>query len=163
MKTLFLQAPSFDGFDGGAGSRYQAKREIKSFWYPTWLAQPAALVPGSRLLDAPADELTVDQTLAIAEQFELVIMHTSTPSFPTDAKFAELLKERRPGILVGMVGAKVAVDAAGALEASAAIDFVAREEFDYTCKDIAACPSRTCRESATGRRTAPSSTMPGAR
>ena len=41
MRTLFLQAPSFDGFDGGAGSRYQAKREIKSFWYPTWLAQPA--------------------------------------------------------------------------------------------------------------------------
>ena len=56
LKTLFLQAPSFDGFDGGAGSRYQAKREVKSFWYPTWLAQPAALVPGSRVLDAPADE-----------------------------------------------------------------------------------------------------------
>ena len=37
LKTLFLQAPSFDGFDGGAGSRYQAKREIKSFWFPTWL------------------------------------------------------------------------------------------------------------------------------
>ena len=54
MKTLFLQPPSFDGFDGGAGSRYQAKREIKSFWFPTWLAQPAALVPGSRLIDAPA-------------------------------------------------------------------------------------------------------------
>ena len=45
IRTLFLQAPSFDGFDGGAGSRYQAKREIKSFWFPTWLAQPAALVP----------------------------------------------------------------------------------------------------------------------
>ena len=66
MKTLFLQAPSFDGFDGGAGSRYQAKREIRSFWYPTWLAQPAALVPGSRLLDAPADGLSVEETLAIA-------------------------------------------------------------------------------------------------
>ena len=49
MKTLFLQPPSFEGFDGGAGSRYQARREIRSFWYPTWLAQPAALVPGSRL------------------------------------------------------------------------------------------------------------------
>ena len=45
MKTLFLHPPSFDGFDGGAGSRYQARREIRSFWYPTWLAQPAALVP----------------------------------------------------------------------------------------------------------------------
>ena len=53
MRTLFLQAPSFDGFDGGAGSRYQARREIKSFWFPTWLAQPAALVEGSRLVDAP--------------------------------------------------------------------------------------------------------------
>ena len=64
MNTLFLQAPSFDGFDGGAGSRFQAKREIKSFWYPTWLAQPAAMVPDSRLV-APADDLSVDQTLAI--------------------------------------------------------------------------------------------------
>ena len=53
MRTLFLQAPSFDGFDGGAGSRYQARREIRSFWYPTWLAQPAALVEGSKLVDAP--------------------------------------------------------------------------------------------------------------
>jgi hopanoid biosynthesis associated radical SAM protein HpnJ len=138
MKTLFLQAPSFEGFDGGAGSRYQAKREIKSFWYPTWLAQPAAMVPDSRLLDAPADALNTEQTLAIAEDFELVILHTSTPSFPTDARFAELLKMRKPGILIGMVGAKVAVDAEASLLASEAIDFVAREEFDYTCKDIAA-------------------------
>src|ERR1041385_3442419 len=102
MRTLFLQAPSFDGFDGGAGSRYQAKREIRSFWYPTWLAQPAALVPGSRLLDAPADGRDVVQTLTLAAGYDLVIMHTSTPSFPSDARFAELLKERRSGIVVGM-------------------------------------------------------------
>ena len=60
MKTLFLQPPSFDGFDGGAGSRYQARREIRSFWYPTWLAQPAALVPGSRLIDAPPAGIGLD-------------------------------------------------------------------------------------------------------
>ena len=53
MKTLFLSPPSYDGFDGGAGSRYQAKREVTSFWYPTWLAQPAALVPDCRLMDCP--------------------------------------------------------------------------------------------------------------
>ncbi|MDB5839484.1 MAG: Radical domain protein [Herminiimonas sp.] len=137
MKTLFLQAPSFDGFDGGAGSRYQAKREIKSFWYPTWLAQPAAMVPDSRVLDAPADGLDIGQTLAIAADYGLVILHTSTPSFPTDAKFAELLKMRKPAIVIGMVGAKVAVDAEESLLASDAIDFVAREEFDYTCKEVA--------------------------
>src|ERR1017187_3082037 len=93
LRTLFLQAPSFDGFDGGAGARYQAKREIKSFWFPTWLAQPAALVPNSRLLDAPADDLTVDESLKIARDYDLVIMHTSTPSFPTDAKFAQMLRQ----------------------------------------------------------------------
>jgi len=80
LKTLFLQAPSFDGFDGGAGSRYQAKREIKSFWFPTWLAQSAALVPNSRLLDAPADELTVDESREIARGYDLVISSESGPA-----------------------------------------------------------------------------------
>ena len=138
MKTLFLQAPSFDGFDGGAGSRYQAKREIKSFWYPTWLAQPAALVPDSRVLDAPADGLNFRETLDIAAGYELVIIHTSTPSFPTDAKFAEELKAIKPKIMIGMVGAKPAVDPSGTLGASPAIDFVCGEEFDYTCQEVAA-------------------------
>src|SRR5579884_3135884 len=109
MKTLFLQPPSFEGFDGGAGSRYQARREIRSFWYPTWLAQPAALVPGSRLIDAPADGLSVEETLRLAASYELVIIHTSTPSFPTDALFAQQLKAANPAVRIGLVGAKVAV------------------------------------------------------
>ena len=63
MRTLFLQAPSFEGFDGGAGARYQNRREIKSFWYPTWLAQPAALVEGSKLIDAPPHRLGLADVL----------------------------------------------------------------------------------------------------
>ncbi len=137
MKTLFLQAPSYDGFDGGAGSRYQAKREIRSFWFPTWLAQPAALVPDSRLLDAPADGLSLEASLAIAEEHDLVIIHTSTPSFPTDAHFAERLKQRKPSVKIGLVGAKAAVDPTGSLNATPAIDFVCGEEFDFTCKEVA--------------------------
>jgi len=27
LKALFLNPPSFEGFDGGAGSRYQAKHK----------------------------------------------------------------------------------------------------------------------------------------
>jgi hopanoid biosynthesis associated radical SAM protein HpnJ len=138
LKTLFLQAPSFEGFDGGAGSRYQAKREIRSFWFPTWLAQPAALVPESRVLDAPADDLSVERCLEIARAFDLVIIHTSTPSFHTDARFAALLKKEKPDIRIGLVGAKVMVDAEGSLCSAPAVDFVCREEFDYTCRDVAA-------------------------
>ncbi|HEX9835450.1 MAG TPA: hopanoid biosynthesis associated radical SAM protein HpnJ, partial [Alphaproteobacteria bacterium] len=66
LKTLFLNPPSFDGFDGGAGARYQATREIRSFWYPTWLAQPAAMVAGSRLVDAPARGLALADVLPLA-------------------------------------------------------------------------------------------------
>jgi hopanoid biosynthesis associated radical SAM protein HpnJ len=138
FKTLFLQAPSFESFDGGAGSRYQAKREIRSFWYPTWLAQPAALVADSRLIDAPADGSSVDQCRAIARDYGLVIMHTSTPSFPTDIRFASLLKSDNPDIRIGLVGAKVMVDAEESLRNAPAVDFVCREEFDFTCRDVAA-------------------------
>jgi tetratricopeptide (TPR) repeat protein len=35
------------GFARDYFRRYQARREVTSFWYPTWLAQPAALVPGA--------------------------------------------------------------------------------------------------------------------
>lgn len=138
LKTLFLQAPSFEGFDGGAGSRYQAKREIRSFWFPTWLAQPAALVPGSRVVDAPADDLSVESCLRIARDYELIIIHTSTPSFASDARFAQLLKKQSPAVRIGLVGAKAMVDAEGTLREAPAVDFVCREEFDYTCRDIAA-------------------------
>src|SRR5215212_9991133 len=107
MKTLFLQPPSVDGFDGGAGSRYQAKREIRSFWYPTWLAQPAALVPGSKLVDAPARDLSVEAVLPMAHDYELAVLHTSTPSFRSDVKVATALKETNPKLKVGTVGAHV--------------------------------------------------------
>jgi hopanoid biosynthesis associated radical SAM protein HpnJ len=137
MKTLFLQPPSFDGFDGGAGSRYQAKREIRSFWFPTWLAQPAALVPDNKLIDAPPARLHLDAVLAEARDYELVVMHTSTPSFASDVKVAEALKDANPKLKIGLVGAKVAVEPEPSLTASSAIDFVAREEFDFTIREVA--------------------------
>ncbi|HXS26640.1 MAG TPA: hypothetical protein VN730_03140 [Steroidobacteraceae bacterium] len=59
MKTLFLHPPSFDGFDGGAGV--------------------------SRLLDAPADGLGLGAVSPLAHEYDLVILHMSSPSFPTDA------------------------------------------------------------------------------
>jgi len=137
MKTLFLNAPSYDGFDGGAGSRYQAKREIKSFWYPTWLAQPAALIPGSKLIDGPAHRLSVEDVLPHAKDYELLVLHTSTPSFSSDVKVAEAMKEMNPKLKIGFVGAKVAVQPTESIMASSAIDFVARNEFDFTIKEIA--------------------------
>jgi hopanoid biosynthesis associated radical SAM protein HpnJ len=137
MRTLFLQAPSFEGFDGGAGSRYQARREIRSFWYPTWLAQPAALVEGSKLVDAPPHRINREQVAASARDYDLAVLHTSAPSFASDVATVKALKAVNPRLKAGLVGAKVAVDPDGSLKASAAIDFVARNEFDFTIKEVA--------------------------
>jgi len=137
LKTLFLSPPSFDGFDGGAGSRYQAKREITSYWYPTWLAQPAALVPGSKLMDAPPHGQTVEDVLQAARDYELVILHTSTPSLANDVECARRLKEQNPDVKVGFIGAHVAVLPEQTLRENPVIDFVCRHEFDYTCKELA--------------------------
>jgi hopanoid biosynthesis associated radical SAM protein HpnJ len=137
MRTLFLQAPSFEGFDGGAGSRYQARREIRSFWYPTWLAQPAALVEGSKLVDAPPHGIKRQQVAESARNYDLAVLHTSAPSFASDVATIKALKAVNPALKVGLVGAKVAVDPDGSLKASPSIDFVARNEFDFTIKEVA--------------------------
>jgi hopanoid biosynthesis associated radical SAM protein HpnJ len=136
-RTLFLSPPSFAGFDGGAGARYQARREITSYWYPTWLAQPAALVPGSKLVDAPPHGLTSEEVLRLAKGYELVIMHTSTPSLLNDIEWAKVLKAQSPGMQVGFIGAHVAVLPDETMAAAPDIDFVCRHEFDYTCLDLA--------------------------
>ena len=137
LRTLFLQAPSYDGFDGGAGSRYQAKREIKSFWYPTWLAQPAALVDTSRLIDAPPHRQTLSDIAPLVKDYDLVVLHTSTPSFQSDVKTIAALKAINPNLRAGLIGAKVAVNADSSLRDAPIVDFVARNEFDFTIKEVA--------------------------
>lgn len=137
MKTLFLNPPSFQGFDGGAGSRYQAKREIKSFWYPTWLAQAAAMIEDSRVVDAPADDLTTDDVLTICKNYDMVIIYTSTPSFSNDAVTAQQIKSQRNDTLIGFVGPHVTVLPEKSLQSAPAIDFVVRKEFELPVKQIA--------------------------
>lgn len=136
MKTLFLNPPSIEGFDGGAGSRYQARREVRSFWYPTWLAQCAALVPDSRLIDAPARGLRPDDVLPLARDYELLVLFTSTPAFENDVRMAEALKAANPDLLVGLVGPHVAVLPEQSLLASEAIDFVTGAEFEHTIREV---------------------------
>lgn len=101
------------------------------------MAQAAALVHESRLIDAPARGLSLSDILPHASDYDLVVIHTSTPSFASDAKVAEALKVENPRLRVGFVGAHVAVLPALSLERAPAVDFVARHEFDYTIKEIA--------------------------
>ncbi len=135
-KTLFLSPPSFEGFDGGAGSRYQCKREVTSYWYPTWLAQLAALVPDSVLIDGPAGGYTLEGLLPEASKFEILIVYTSTPTFANDVMVANAMKDQNPDLLIGFCGAHVMINWQSSMAASPHIDFVCDKEFDFTIKEV---------------------------
>ncbi len=94
------------------------------------------MVENSRLIDAPPHKTTLDDVLGIAKDYDNVVMHTSVPSFKSDVKVAEAMKAVNPSLKIGMIGAKVAVDADKSLRDGAVIDYVARNEFDFTIKEV---------------------------
>ena len=137
LKTLFLNPPSYEDFDGGAGSRYQAKREVWSFWYPTWLAYPTGMIPGARLVDAPPEGLNQEECVAIARDYDFIVIHTSAPSLRKDAETAEKIKSGNRNAVIAMVGGQPTAQPEVTLRASDAIDLVGRKEFDFQMKEVA--------------------------
>jgi hypothetical protein len=71
MRTVFLHPPSFDGYDGGAGTRYHMKPAVHSF------------------------DLTFDDIVPELANRDLAVMHTSTPSRTSD-----LQTTLRPGTAI---------------------------------------------------------------
>ena len=103
MKTLLLNPPSFENFDGGASSRWPATREIESYWYPVWLTYPAGMIPGSRLLDASPHKVNWQQTVEICKDYEFLILFTSTVGLESDIKLIRKIKEANPGMKIAFV------------------------------------------------------------
>src|SRR6266700_3154756 len=131
MRTLFLNPPSFAGFDGGASSRWPASREIESYWYPVWLCYPAGMLEDSKVVDAPPHGISIEQTVAMAKDFELLVLYTSSPGFHVDVKIAEMMKDANSKLQVAFVGPPVTIEPEKSLRATKAIDFVVRREFDH--------------------------------
>jgi len=137
LKTLFLNPPSFEGFDGGAGSRWPATREIESYWYPVWLTYPAGLLEGSRLLDAPPHHVSAQETIKICKEYQFLVLFTSTVGWEGDQRLAEAIKAANPSIRIAFVGPPVTTDPDRALNECMALDFICRREFDYSVVEFA--------------------------
>src|SRR3954453_1091866 len=100
MRTLFLNPPSFEGFDGGASSRWPASREIESYWYPVWLCYPAGMLPDSKVVNAPRHKISIKKHMEMGKEFEPLVLHTKTPGFHADVKIAEIMNDSNPKLKV---------------------------------------------------------------
>ena len=137
MRTLFLNPPSFQGFDGGAGSRWPSTREIESYWYPVWLCYPAGMLEDSKVLDAPPHGVTIEQTVAHGEEFRTagaVHFLSRLPRGREDRGDDEGRQSQDAG---GFVGPPVTIEPDKVLNATKAIDFIVRREFDYQIANYA--------------------------
>src|SRR3979490_584366 len=110
MRTLFLNPPSFEGFDGGASSRWPASREIESYWYPVWLCYPAGLLAASKVVEAAPHKISIEQTVERGKDFELLVLYTSTPGFPVGRRSGRSRSGSRPRVKVAFVGPPVTVE-----------------------------------------------------
>jgi hopanoid biosynthesis associated radical SAM protein HpnJ len=137
MKTLFLNPPSFKGFDGGASARYPATREIPSYWFPVWLSYAAGMLENSRLLDACPHDVSPAQTVQIARDYDFITIFTSTVGFQNDCRLAQMMKEAKRDLKIAFVGPPVQVQPEESLRACEAIDFVVRGEFDHPVVEYA--------------------------
>ncbi len=137
MKTLFLNPPSFKGFDGGASTRYPATREIPSYWFPVWLTYGAGMLESSRLLDACPHNVSAEETARIARDYEFVVLFTSTVGFQNDCLLARMMKETNPSLKIAFVGPPVQTQPVESLRAAEDVDFVVRGEFDYPVVEYA--------------------------
>jgi len=83
------------------------------------------------VVDAPPHGVSIEQTVAMAKDFELLVLYTSSPGFHVDVKIAEMMKDANSKLQVAFVGPPVTIEPDRALNATKAIDFVVRREFDY--------------------------------
>src|SRR5438477_900805 len=95
------------------------------------------MLPGARVLDAPPHDVSLEETVRIARDFDLLVVHTSTPSFRADVRTAQAIKDVKPEITIGFVGGHVTAMPEESLRYAPVIDFVARKEFDLAVVAVA--------------------------
>ena len=69
-------------------------------------------------MDGPPHKVTIEQTVAMANDFELLVLFTSSPGFSVDVRIAEMMKDVNPKMQVAFVGPPVTIEPEKALKAS---------------------------------------------
>jgi len=141
MKILALNPPFLPKYS--RESRSPAVTKSGTLYYPMWLCYAVGYLEKAghevRLVDAPAEGMTVDDVIASVRDFEpdLAVLDTSTPSIYSDVEVGGALKHVFPDIFVTLVGVHVSALPEETLALSDKIDAAAFGEYDATLVELA--------------------------
>jgi len=124
-------------------SRSPAVAKGGTIYFPIWLAYATAVLEKEghnvKLIDAPAEGMGEKEVMSVVKSFmpELVVIDTATASIYSDVNFLEKIKNESGsyGILVGTHPSALPEET---IKISNKIDAIARGEYDYTVRDLAA-------------------------
>ena len=140
MKIMMLNPPFLENYS--RASRSPAVTKGGTIYYPLWLAYATGVLEKEshevKLIDAPAKNISLENTLEIVEKFKpkLVVIDTSTASVHSDVKVLEKIKEKHSCFCV-LVGTHVSALPDQVLRMSDKIDAIARHEYDYILRNLA--------------------------
>ena len=142
MKIMTLNPPFMPKFS--REQRSPAVTKSGTLYYPMWLAYATGVLEQEgfevKLVDAPAQSKGMKEVVDFLEYFrpEMAVLDTSTPSIYNDVKVAAKVKQILPHCTTVLVGPHVSALPEETLKLDpAAIDVIARGEYDYTLRDLA--------------------------
>jgi radical SAM superfamily enzyme YgiQ (UPF0313 family) len=140
MKIWVLNPPYLKKYS--RPQRSPAVTKSGTIYFPIWLAYCAGVLEKAghdvTLTDAPATGLELQDILQQAATMKprLVVLDTSTPSIRNDLNVASELKKVLPDSFIVLVGTHVSAMTEETLRNGAAVDAIARREYEYTIREL---------------------------
>src|ERR1700677_243212 len=104
---------------------------------PGWLAFPAGMLEGARLLHAPPHPVLAGGAIQICQNYEFLVLFTSTVGWKSDQRLAAAIAAANPTIRIAFVGPPVTTSPDKALNECPVLNFICRREFEYSVVEFA--------------------------
>ena len=144
MRIFLANPPTADQTRFTREGRCQQSEGVwTTVWPPLSLAQSAAVLREAgfdvRVADAPTQRWSLSQfldQLKIADP-QLVVLATSTPSFPQDVQTIETIRRTLPNTVIAAIGIHVSVLTEDSFANAPGLDVIIRGEPEYSLRDLA--------------------------
>ncbi len=139
-KILFLNLPY--KFNISRASRWPEKTKSGTLYYPYWLAYSLGVCQKEgyecKLIDCITKQYTIEQTVQEVKKYnpDYIMTETTTATCDYDYNTLNQIKKENPNTKIIVGGTHATILPEQVLNKCPAIDYVVRQEYDYTVPDI---------------------------